>query len=157
MRRSIRLPEADEDYLNHSGLRWGTVVEGATRWLLVYRAPIAQGYNVAVADRAFSIDTGYPSSQIDMVYFHPPLSRADGRPIGRPWRLSMAERSSGGRGTEPQPIHGDQAKMTYRHKCFWSINGWKGSSQSDDNDHISSVDGTSTRSVEEPLISSGWL
>jgi len=82
MRRMFRLPEADEDYLNHSGLKWETVVEGATRWLLVYGAPIAKGYNVAVADRAFSIDTGYPSSQIDMVYFHPPLSRADGRPIG---------------------------------------------------------------------------
>jgi hypothetical protein len=78
----FRLPEADEDYLNLTGLSWETIIEGASRWLVVHGAPIAHGYNVSVATRAFSIDTGYPSSQIDMVYFHPPLARADGRQIG---------------------------------------------------------------------------
>jgi len=81
MRRMFRLPEADEDHLNLAGLRWETIVEGAARWLLVHAAPVAPGYNVTIADRAFSIDAGYPSSQIDMVYFHPSLSRLDGRTI----------------------------------------------------------------------------
>jgi hypothetical protein len=78
----FRLPEADEDYLNLTRFSWETIVEGGTRWLVVHGALVSPGYNVGAADRTFSIDTGYPSSQIDMVYFHPELARADGRSIG---------------------------------------------------------------------------
>lgn len=39
------------------------------------------GFTPAVVDMFVILPAGYPDTQIDMAYFHPPLSRADGKPI----------------------------------------------------------------------------
>lgn len=82
MRRHFALPEADEEFLNSSGLRWETLLESGVRWLLVHDFPVPPGYNVATVTVALRIETGYPDAQLDMAYFFPALARADGRPIG---------------------------------------------------------------------------
>jgi hypothetical protein len=82
MRRQFLLPEADEDYLNACGLEWETIIESSWRWLLLHGYPLPHGYNVSKATAAVSISAGYPDAQLDMVYFHPPLTRLDGGAIG---------------------------------------------------------------------------
>lgn len=82
MRRQFLLPEADMNYLNASGLRWETIIEGNWRWLLLYEHRIPNGYDLSSVTVAISISAGYPDAQLDMVYFYPPLARQDGRAIG---------------------------------------------------------------------------
>jgi len=82
MRRQFDLPSFDRQYLESTGLRWETVVDGDTRWLLIHERPVPSGHNVATVTVALLIVAGYPDSQIDMAYFHPHLARRDGRPIG---------------------------------------------------------------------------
>lgn len=78
MRCQFQLSQADEDYLNSLGLAWETVDSGnGGRWVIVHEHPILPGYNVAKADAAVMLPTGYPDVQIDMVYFYPALQRAD--------------------------------------------------------------------------------
>lgn len=76
------LPEEDIEFLEESSYKWETIIVGAQRWLVIDDYPITNGYNVQVAKLALRIDAGYPNSQIDMVYFYPPLSRLDSKPIG---------------------------------------------------------------------------
>ena len=63
--------------------------------VVVYGFAISAGYQQCEADLNVRIEPGYPDTQIDMVYVHPPLERADGRPIlgiasdhfdGRQWQ-----------------------------------------------------------------------
>jgi hypothetical protein len=82
MERQFELPEADREFLENSGFEWETVVDGATKWLLIHNRPILGGYSVAACTFALQIPPSYPESQIDMAYFHPPLQRADGKTIG---------------------------------------------------------------------------
>lgn len=81
MRRQFRLPEADEEYLNVRGFSWETVVENRIQRAVVYGFPVPPGYNHSTVDLNVQISPGYPDTQIDMVYFHPPLVRTDGRAI----------------------------------------------------------------------------
>ena len=82
MRRHFALPEADEEFLNSSGLRWETLLQSGVRWLLVHDFTVPPGYNVATVTVALRIETGYPDAQLAMAYFFPALARGDGRPIG---------------------------------------------------------------------------
>src|SRR2546425_12116775 len=79
VRREFRLPEGDEESLNGRGLPWETILEGGSRWLIIHEYPIPAAYNQATVSLALLVPPGYPDTQIDMVYFHPPL--AIGRPI----------------------------------------------------------------------------
>ena len=78
MRREFMLPEADEIMLTAQGLSWETVSSGG-QWVLLHEFPLPPGYNVSQADVAISISAGYPDAGLDMVYFFPPLARADGK------------------------------------------------------------------------------
>jgi hypothetical protein len=84
-RRAFRLPQEDELYLNSLGIRWETVedkVENKTaRWLLLHDHAVPVGYQQRAAVMAIRIETGYPPAKLDMVYFHPALSRDNGRAI----------------------------------------------------------------------------
>lgn len=80
--RDFLLPEEDIEHLEETYDVWKTVLQGAQRWLVIENYSITDGYNVSSANLALRIDAGYPNSQIDMVYFHPPLRRTDGKPIG---------------------------------------------------------------------------
>jgi hypothetical protein len=81
LRKDFCLPEEDIEYLNSRGFRWETISEGYWRWVLIHDFPICEGYQVTSATAALQIPDSYPMSQIDMVYFYPPLVRKDGKPI----------------------------------------------------------------------------
>ncbi len=81
LRRQFLLPEADVEGLNASGLEWETLGGRNTGWLLVHGFALPSGYNLPAASAALQVLGGYPTTPLDMVYFHPGLSRADGRPI----------------------------------------------------------------------------
>jgi hypothetical protein len=78
------LPEEDEAYLYSLGLPWETIQDGGQRWLLIHEHPLPVGYNVEKAIVAIRIEGGYPPGPLDMVYFFPELSRADGKAITAP-------------------------------------------------------------------------
>lgn len=82
MRRQFSLPEVDEAHLNARGLDWETIIDGGVRWVLLHGFPLPVGYNQRTAIAAIRIETGYPDTQLDMVYFQPGLARTDGRTIG---------------------------------------------------------------------------
>lgn len=82
MRRQFRLPTEDEAYLKARELLCETIIEGSTHWLLVNNFPVPAGYNHNQVIAAVRIETGYPDTQLDMVYFYPPLLRKDSKPIG---------------------------------------------------------------------------
>lgn len=81
LRREFRLPEEDVETLDDLCLKWETVMEGGTKWLIVRGYPIPRGYNHESADLALRIPPSYPDDQIDMVYFHPALALASNRAI----------------------------------------------------------------------------
>ncbi len=82
MRKEFLLPEEDMDYLDGYHSSWEAIIVGAQRWLILENYPVPEGYNVKEVKLALRIDAGYPNSQIDMVYFYPPLQRIDSKPIG---------------------------------------------------------------------------
>jgi len=103
VRRDFELPEDDAEALVARGLQWETVVhiEGDTRvfWVIIPDYPIPPGYvdrgipsspvnRALVAVRV----TGYPGGALDMVYVHPPLHRADGRPVPNLSDIAIAGR-----------------------------------------------------------------
>ncbi len=81
-RRDFALPADDMQWLDQLGLKYELVREGGALRVVVYNFPLCNGYNVPNASINVRIEAGYPDTQIDMVYFHPPLSRTDGRAIG---------------------------------------------------------------------------
>jgi hypothetical protein len=95
-RRQFRLPETDEEGLNAASFNWETIGAGGGGWFLVHDYQLPAGYNVETASLAVQIPGGYPNTPLDMVFFHPLLSRKDGRAIprteavmpidGKPWQ-----------------------------------------------------------------------
>lgn len=81
-RRQFSLPEEDQDWLDACGLEYDLINEGGVLRVVLDAFPTPPGYNHSHVQANVRIDAGYPDSQIDMVYFHPPLARLDGRPIG---------------------------------------------------------------------------
>ena len=74
-RREFALSAEDQEFLDSLGLRWEALRRGQPalgRSSMACRCP--PGYQVAVADVAIEIAPGYPTSQLDMAYFNPPLS-----------------------------------------------------------------------------------
>ncbi len=86
MRRNFRLPEHDEEFLVAMGRPWETIVEQGnshgTRWLLVRDYQLPKGYEQSAVEVALNIVPTYPDAQLDMVWFHPHVGRADGRGLG---------------------------------------------------------------------------
>ena len=82
MRRQFALPEEDNEYLESTDYKWETVIVGRLNWLIIYDYPVTPSYNIDKVDIALRIEPGYPVSQIDMVYFNPPLKLVSGKLIG---------------------------------------------------------------------------
>ena len=82
LRRQFTLPSADEQYLDSLNLEWETVRDLGQLWLVIHGWRLPHGYNVATVRVALQIPGGYADSQIDMVYFFPPLERTNRRSIG---------------------------------------------------------------------------
>jgi hypothetical protein len=80
-RRQFDLPEEDVKFLDQEYERpWEAIVDGS-QWVLVHDFPVPPGYNHAKVTAAIRIETGYPATPLDMVYFFPALSRRDGQTI----------------------------------------------------------------------------
>jgi hypothetical protein len=88
MRRDFDLGPEDAGALDALGLPWEAIRSGPSRWILIHDYPIPPGYNLARAQAAIRLDT-YPPGIIDMVYFHPPLARTDGKTINNLSALSI--------------------------------------------------------------------
>jgi len=80
-RRQFQLPEADAAGLDDAGFNWETVTVSNNGWLLVHGHRVPSGYNIEATSVAVQIPGGYPTAALDMAFFHPPLSRKDGRGI----------------------------------------------------------------------------
>ncbi len=81
-RRDFALLEEDEEFLNNLDLVWEAVAEENTnKWIFIHDYPIVKGYNVERATMAINIVAGYPTAQLDMVFFSPALARSDGQGI----------------------------------------------------------------------------
>ena len=94
-RRHFALPREDLEWLDDTSCRFELVAEGADLRVVLYGFPVPVGYRQRQIDVNVRIQPGYPDTQIDMVYVHPALERADGRPIpatrlkrfdGREWQ-----------------------------------------------------------------------
>lgn len=82
MRRDFSLPEEDMEWLESLGRPYELVREGAVQRVVLHEFPVPDGYTVDRVSINVRIEPGYPDSQIDMAYFHPPLARRDGATIG---------------------------------------------------------------------------
>lgn len=80
LRRHFDLLPEDRQFLEEYGLPWETVVDGS-QWVLVHEFPAPEGYNRKTVMAAIRIETGYPQTELNMVYFYPALNRADGKVI----------------------------------------------------------------------------
>jgi Prokaryotic E2 family E len=80
-RRHFALPPEDIVFLDSLKLRWETIAEGGNFWVIIYGVPLSPGFTEGATDVAIQIMPGYPTSPLDMAYFHPPVLRQDGRSI----------------------------------------------------------------------------
>jgi len=81
VRREFALSQGDLAFLESLQLRWEALSRAARLWVIVYDMPLPAGFLVSSADVAIEIAPGYPTSQLDMAYFYPPLSLTSGQPI----------------------------------------------------------------------------
>lgn len=82
VRRSFKLQSVDEEFLNVSYDFWEAVVDANAQWVIIEGFGMPSGFNVSEAAIALRLVPTYPDVQIDMAYFNPCLSRADGKTIG---------------------------------------------------------------------------
>lgn len=80
MRRQFDLPETDVDFLNSLGLPWEALKESNSMWLIIHGYSVPDGYKCQNVFIALQLQ-GYPTSQIDMASFSPPLVRKDEKAI----------------------------------------------------------------------------
>lgn len=80
-RRDFSLPQEDLNWLSNTGLHFELVIENSVPHVVLYGFQVPDGYDRCKVDVNVRIDPGYPDTQIDMVYVHPPLARADGAEI----------------------------------------------------------------------------
>ena len=81
LRRDFDLLPQDEKFLEDYGLPWETISDGS-QWVLIHEFPTNDGYNHLRVTAAIRMETGYPNTELNMVYFFPALARKDGRAIG---------------------------------------------------------------------------
>ena len=81
LRHDFSLRSEDKTCLDELGVSWETIVDGSM-WILIHNFPTRHpGYNHETVTAAILLETGYPDTALDMVYFHPPLARIDGKAI----------------------------------------------------------------------------
>ncbi|NGO53015.1 E2/UBC family protein [Allomesorhizobium camelthorni] len=92
-RRQFDLLPVDREFLEEYGLLWETIVDGS-QWVLIHDFPTPHGYNHTRVTAAIRIETGYPNTELNMVYLFPPLARIDGKPIGATEAQQALDRKS---------------------------------------------------------------
>lgn len=81
LRRHFELLAEDELFLKEYGLPWETIRDGSL-WVLIHEFPTGGNYNHPHVTAAIRMETGYPNTGLNMVYFFPALARLDGKAIG---------------------------------------------------------------------------
>ena len=81
LRRHFDLLPEDQEFLNEYGCPWESIVDGS-QWVLMREFATHAEYNHARVTAAIRMETGYPTAELNMVYFFPTLARKDGKPIG---------------------------------------------------------------------------
>lgn len=81
LRRQFDLLPQDREFLDEYGLPWETIIDGS-QWVLVQDFPTHEYYNHPAVTAAIRMETGYPNTELNMVYFFPALARKDGQAIG---------------------------------------------------------------------------
>ncbi|QOR65789.1 hypothetical protein IM538_18565 [Cytobacillus suaedae] len=94
MRREFLIPEEDIEFLNSRDWTWELVEEGGNRLVLIHGFPVPKGYTVNQTTVAIQILSGYPTTPLDMAYFHPKLEREDNILIGQADQTMSIEGSS---------------------------------------------------------------
>jgi hypothetical protein len=77
-RKDFSLPAEDVEFLNNKGLQWEALVENGLNWIIIYDYPLPEGYNVLTVELVLQISPSYPTTEIDMAYFYPQLTRNNG-------------------------------------------------------------------------------
>lgn len=108
LRRQVNLLAQDTQFLIDYGLPWETIMDGSP-WILLHEFPVPEFYNHHHVTAAIRIETGYPNTPLDMVYFYPFVERVDGKKIGAANVL--------------QKIDGKDYQRWSRHRS--STNPWK--------------------------------
>ena len=81
-RRDFDLPQDDLDWLQQAyGEKFELVAEGNVLRVVLYGFPVPAGYDRREVDVNVRIESGYPDSQIDMVYVNPPLALTSGKAV----------------------------------------------------------------------------
>lgn len=81
-RRMFDLLPDDEQFLDRAYKNWETLQTGNTGWILIHDFKVPSGYNIEEVSVAFMLPPSYPTTELDMMYFSPALSRQDGKGIG---------------------------------------------------------------------------
>jgi hypothetical protein len=81
-RRGAPVLDQDRVFLDRYGLQWESITEGSV-WILLHGFPVPPGANHSKVTVAIRMETGYPLTQLDMMYVYPPLARTDGRTISQ--------------------------------------------------------------------------
>ena len=81
LRRDFDLLPQDEKFLEEYELPWETISDGS-QWVLIHEFPTHDRYNHTRVTAAIRMETGYPNTELNMVYFFPALARKDGGAIG---------------------------------------------------------------------------
>ena len=80
-RQDFSIPQVDQEWLDKVSSHYELVSENGVLRVVLYGFPLPAGYDRNQVDVNVRIDPGYPDTQIDMVYLHPPVARADNVPI----------------------------------------------------------------------------
>ncbi|MCY3883804.1 MAG: multiubiquitin domain-containing protein [Gammaproteobacteria bacterium] len=102
-RRDFSLPQEDLLWLDHGRYRFELIRQENVLRVVLYDFPVPKGYQQLHVEVNVRIESGYPDSQIDMVYVHPALRRLDNTPIsaisseefdGKQWQRWSRHRTS---------------------------------------------------------------
>ena len=80
LRRQFDLLPRDRKFLEEYGQPWEAIVDGS-QWVLIHEFRTHERYNHLHVVAAIRMETGYPVTELNMVYFFPALARKDGKPI----------------------------------------------------------------------------
>jgi hypothetical protein len=81
LRREFKLLPVDVEYLEDLDKPWETIMTGERRWLVIRDYELAEGFMPRRVNFALDIPKTYPAAQIDMFYFSPWVTFADGGEI----------------------------------------------------------------------------
>ena len=113
-RRDFSLPEDDLCWLANATHDFELVAEAGVLRVVLYGFPVPPGYNHRAVDVNVRIESGYPDTQIDMVYVHPELQSPGRRLNHRPRAPihSMANCGSDGADIARPPTPGGRVSTT---------------------------------------------